>query len=110
MSENIINATDATLESVLVSQEGKYVLVDFWAPWCGPCKNLSPILEDIAQSRGDIVIVKVDVEENKEISSKYGIRSIPALILFKNGEELATRLGASNKAALNAWIDMNMED
>lgn len=108
MNEKIINATDETLSKVLTEQKGKHVLVDFWAEWCGPCKMLSPVLDEIS-NREDIVIVKVDVEANKEIASQYGIRSIPALILFKDGEELATRLGASSTAALNSWIDSNMD-
>lgn len=109
MSDKIIEATDATLSTVLKSHQGKHVIVDFWAPWCGPCKMLAPVLDTLAESRDDIVVVKVDVEENKEVSAQYGIRSIPALILFKDGEELATRLGAANLNVLTTWVESNME-
>lgn len=109
MSNKIIEATDATLSTVLKEHAGKHVLVDFWAPWCGPCKMLAPVLSTLADSRDDVVVVKVDVEENKESAAKYSIRSIPALILFKDGEELTTRLGAANLQVLNTWVESNME-
>lgn len=109
MSEKIIHATDDTLGRLLTEQSGKHVLVDFWAEWCGPCKMLAPVLEEISNKRDDLVIIKVDVEASKEVSAQYGVRSIPTLILFKDGEELATRLGASSAPALNSWIDSNID-
>jgi thioredoxin 1 len=85
------------------------VLIDFWAAWCGPCKMIAPVLEDIAHDYQDrLRIMKINVDENKEIPSRYGIRGIPTLILFKNGDIAATKVGAMNKSQLIAFLDNHL--
>lgn len=85
------------------------VLVDFWAEWCGPCKMIAPVLEEVAVSHaGKIKIAKVDVDDNREVAAKYGIRGIPTLLLFKNGELAAQKVGALSKAQLTAFVDSNV--
>jgi len=102
-----LDLTDQTFER-FVSRSGLPVLVDFWAPWCGPCKMLGPVLEEIAEElQGQLVIGKVNVDENPATPGKYGIRSIPTLMLFKNGQVVSTKVGAVPKAALQAWIKEN---
>lgn len=102
---DIINATDASfnadvLESVLP------VLVDFWAPWCGPCRQIAPILEELAKEyEGQVRVVKVDVQEHPEVAAKFGIRSIPTLKTFKAGQEVGSQVGAAGKAQLASLID-----
>ncbi len=96
--------SDATFESeVLKSTEP--VVVDFWAEWCGPCRMIAPALEEISGSLGDKVkIVKLNVDENPEIAAKYGIMSIPTLMIFKNGELASRQVGAAPKQKLEQWI------
>lgn len=84
------------------------VLVDFWAKWCAPCKMMAPLLDQIAEMRSDIKIVKVDIDENPELASKYGVRSVPTLMLFKAGEIEGTKTGAINQSQLLAFIDNNI--
>ncbi len=97
--------TDATFEKDVLGAPGP-VLVDFWADWCGPCRIISPALEEIAQELGDrVTIAKVNVDDSPGAPARYGVRSIPALILFKNGEPTATRIGAAPKSALSQWIE-----
>ena len=100
-----IAVTDATFtEEVL--QSGKPVLVDFWAEWCGPCKMIGPALEEIAEELADkVTIAKVDIMENTETASKFGVQSIPYLVVFKDGEPIATKLGAAPKSQLKAWLE-----
>jgi thioredoxin 1 len=108
MSENITHVTDATFDADVL-QSGTPVLVDFWAEWCGPCKMIAPVLEEVAVSHaGKLKIAKVDVDDNREIAAKYGIRGIPTLLLFKNGELAAQKVGALSKAQLTAFVDSNV--
>jgi thioredoxin 1 len=82
-----------------------YVLVDFWAEWCGPCRQLSPIVDEVAgEMHGKLKVCKMNVDENPETPSKYGIRGIPALILFKDGKQIASKVGSMPKTTLAAWL------
>ncbi len=88
-----------------VLQADKPVVVDFWAEWCGPCKMIAPHLEDLASEMGGQVrVVKVNIDENPETPTKYGVRGIPTLMLFKNGEVAATKVGAMQKSKLVEWV------
>jgi thioredoxin 1 len=82
------------------------VLVDFWAPWCGPCRQLAPVLDELSEElAGKVKVVKINIEENLDTPSKFNIRSIPAMLLFENGKHVATKVGFSTKAALADWIN-----
>lgn len=108
MSENITHVTDSTFDADVL-KSGTPVLVDFWAEWCGPCKMIAPVLEEVAVSHaGKLKIAKVDVDDNRAIAAKYGIRGIPTLMLFKNGELAAQKVGALSKAQLTAFVDSNV--
>ncbi len=102
----ILNVNSDQFESEVLKSDG-LVLVDFWATWCAPCKAIAPILEDISQENKNIKIVKVDADANQELIKKYGVRGIPTMMLFSEGEVQATKVGAINKAGLVNWIDMN---
>ena len=104
----VVYATDATFEADTLKSEIP-VLVDFWAEWCGPCRMLSPILDDIAkQYAGKLKVVKVNVDENDVISAQYGVRGIPTLLLFKNGQVIGTKVGNLPKSQLTTFIDSNI--
>lgn len=105
MSANIINVTDSSFEADVLNSDVP-VLVDFWAAWCGPCKMIAPVLEELANDyAGKIKIAKLNIDDNPATAPKYGIRSIPTLILFRNGQPEATKIGASGKSELAAFID-----
>lgn len=99
-----IKVTDASFEQDVL-KSGKPVLVDFWAEWCGPCKMIAPALEEIANARQDVVIAKVNIDENPDSPTRYGVRGIPTMILFRNGEVQATKVGALPKQQIASWID-----
>lgn len=108
MSENIKYISDASFEQDVLKSD-KPVLVDFWAEWCGPCKMIAPILEEIAKEyEGKLQIAKMDVDANQAVPAKFGIRGIPTLILFKNGVPAAQKVGAMAKGQLTAFIDSNI--
>ena len=107
-SDLIKHVTDATFESDVL-KAGKPVLVDYWAEWCGPCKMIAPILDEVAGSYGDkLQIAKMNVDENREVPAKFGIRGIPTLMLFKDGQLAATKVGAMSKAQLTAFLDQQL--
>lgn len=101
-----IAVTDDTFEAEVLRSEG-LVLVDFWAQWCGPCKQLGPVLEELSGEISGVKIVKMDIDANPEAPTKYGVRSIPTMILVKNGEVVSTKMGNQPKAELEAWISQN---
>lgn len=104
MGQATIAVTDATFDQE-VRQSDIPVVVDFWAEWCGPCRMIGPALEELAEEyAGKVKIVKVNVDENMETPAQLGVRGIPALFLFKNGEVVSNKVGAAPKAALDAWI------
>ena len=108
MSENTVKVTDDTFESEVLSASGP-VLVDYWAEWCGPCKQIAPMLDEIADEyEGKLTIAKLNVDDNPETPPRYGIRGIPTLMLFKNGNVEATKVGALSKSQLAAFLDSNI--
>ncbi|ADE16740.1 thioredoxin [Nitrosococcus halophilus Nc 4] len=108
MSDRIISVTDATFEEEVIKSE-QPALVDYWAEWCGPCKMVAPILEEIAKEyEGKLKICKLNIDENPSTPPRYGIRGIPTLMLFKNGNVEATKVGALSKSQLAAFIDSNL--
>jgi thioredoxin 1 len=108
LSDKIAYVTDDTFEAEVVNAEGP-VLVDYWADWCGPCKMIAPILDEIADEYdGKLKIAKLNIDENPATPPKFGIRGIPTLMLFKNGNVEATKVGAVSKSQLSAFIDSNL--
>ena len=100
----ILHVTEANFDSQVL-QADKPVLVDFWATWCGPCQMQAPILEELAKERDDVIIAKVDVDQNPNLAQKYRVMSIPMLAVFKNGQPVVSAVGLQNKAALNEMLN-----
>ena len=108
MNENIIHTSDANFQDDVINSDTP-VLVDYWAEWCGPCKMIAPLLDEVAtEYTNRLKICKIDVDANLETPPKYGIRGIPTLMLFKNGEVEATKVGALSKSQLQAFLDSNI--
>ena len=106
--KDLQHVTDSTFDPEVLKSDTP-VLVDYWAEWCGPCKSIAPILDEVAKEyEGRLKIAKINVDENQEIPRKYGIRGIPTLMLFKNGNVEATRVGALSKSQLTAFLDSNI--
>lgn len=105
---SIINATDASFDADVLGSD-EIVLVDFWAAWCGPCKAIAPVLEELAEDyAGRVKIVKVDVDANPQSAARFGIRSIPTLFVFKNGERVDTVVGGRPKSEFAALLDKHL--
>ncbi|RJQ49341.1 MAG: thioredoxin TrxA [Gammaproteobacteria bacterium] len=108
MGEHIVHITDSGFESDVL-KSATPVLVDYWADWCGPCRMIAPILEEIAaEYNGKLKVAKLNIDQNPVTPPKYGIRGIPTLMLFKNGNVQATKVGALSKSQLTAFIDSNL--
>lgn len=108
MSDNIVSVTDGSFEDEVLNSDTP-VLVDYWAEWCGPCKMIAPVLEEIADDYdGRLKIAKLNIDENPQTPPKFNIRGIPTLMLFKNGNVDATKVGALSKSQLTAFLDSNL--
>jgi thioredoxin 1 len=108
VSDNIVHTSDSGFDADVLQSE-KPVLIDFWAEWCGPCKMIAPILDDVASEYADrVAIKKLNIDENPNIAQKFGIRSIPTLMLFKDGAVQAQKLGAMSKSQLTEFLETNL--
>ena len=101
------NTTDESFEKEILKSD-KPALVDFWAEWCGPCKQLSPILEEISNEMSEVVFAKHNIDEQPNMPMKYGVRGIPTMLIFKNGELKGTKVGATTKSNIVSWIKENL--
>ena len=109
-TENIVHVTTKTWEDDVLRSE-KPVLVDFWAEWCGPCRMVGPALEQLSKTmNGKIKVAKLNVDENQEIAMKYGIQSIPSLLLYKEGKEIGRTIGAASKEMYQRFVDQTLSD
>ncbi|MBS0286408.1 MAG: thioredoxin TrxA [Proteobacteria bacterium] len=107
-NKNIVAVTDDNFEKEVMNAELP-VLLDFWAEWCGPCKMIAPVLDDIASSyEGKLIVAKINIDENSATPQKFGVRGIPTLMLFKNGELESTKVGAMSKSQLTAFLDSHL--
>lgn len=103
----VLEITDSNIKNLLA--EGKPLVVDFWAPWCGPCRSLSPIVDEVADElAGKITVAKCNVDDNQDLAMKFGVMSIPTLVVFKNGEEIDRSVGALPKARLQALLEKHL--
>jgi thioredoxin 1 len=108
VSEHIVQLTDTNFEEEVIKSDVP-VLVDYWAEWCGPCKMIAPVLDEIAgEYQGKVKIAKLNIDDNPQTPPRFGIRGIPTLMLFKNGDVEATKVGAVSKSQLTAFIDSNV--
>lgn len=108
MSDLIVHVTDSSFDAEVLKADGP-VLVDYWAEWCGPCKMIAPVLDEIAKEyQGKLKIAKLNIDENADTPPKYGVRGIPTLMLFKDGNIEATKVGALSKSQLSAFLDSNI--
>jgi len=108
MAEHIVHISDESFEEEVLQSE-RPVLIDYWAEWCGPCKMIAPVLDEIAIEYSDrLKVVKLNIDDNPQTPPKYGIRGIPTLMVFKNGQVEATKVGAVSKAQLTAFLDDNL--
>ncbi|MDX6721956.1 MAG: thioredoxin 1 [Solirubrobacteraceae bacterium] len=107
MAGTLNDVTDNNFQAEVLESE-KPVLVDFWAPWCGPCRVVAPVLEEIAAERDDLTIVKLNVDENQQTAAQYGVMSIPTMILFKNGQAAKTVIGAYPKKRLESELESEL--
>ena len=108
MAEHIVHISDESFEEEVLQSE-RPVLIDYWAEWCGPCKMIAPVLDEIATEYSDrLKVVKLNIDDNPKTPPKYGIRGIPTLMVFRNGQVEATKVGAVSKAQLTAFLDENI--
>ncbi len=108
MSNSVLHVSDSEFNETVIKAAGP-VLVDYWAEWCGPCKMIAPVLDEIAKDySGKLTVVKLNIDENPETPQRYGVRGIPTLMLFKGGEVEATKVGSLSKSQLAAFLDSNI--
>lgn len=107
MSEKTVVGTDANFAKEVLAENGKLTVVDFWAPWCGPCKMIAPHLDALAVERPDVKVVKLNVDEEQQVAAQFAIRSIPTMMIFKGGQLISTKVGALSKSDLQKWVDSN---